>query len=523
MLRRLLYLFMLITVPAFAANAVYVGQNAAGLNDGSSCSNEKAVTYFNNSLNWSATPTGIQIGPATTVHVCGALTTALTAQANGSAGNVVTILFETGAKMSTTVFPVTGAVDVSNRSYITIDGGVACGPSVAEGSCNGTIENTANGTGLANHTDQTIGIRVAGADHITILNMLVRNIYVHNLVTDVNVPSQPLPTGIYGNGVISNITIHDSKLHDANWMISFADSSVESHMLLYSNEIYNSDHCYAQGVTTQTDDDVVLHDNTCRDGNNWDTTANVYHHDGFHFYTTGAGKITNVVVYNNTFKGFWGTNNTSAIFVEGPSAGEVDTTIYNNRFLQDTTAFNWNNGFINVGNLAGTNPSTTKLYNNTFIAGTGQHAYMVQLAYAVDVRNNVFVTSDTANGVTINALSTVTGTINYNAYASTQSTPFEIASVGKSYAQWQSAGWDANGPVGNVGTPPFNITAANGQPSSSFIGVVAGLDLTSLSLTPLDSDIFGNSRGSGSPWTIGALNVTVTPAYKVKHKSSFSY
>lgn len=489
-------------LPAFGAN-VYYAQTSAGGNTGADCADAIAQS----SISWTA---------GNTYHACGTLTSALTVASSGTSGNPITIFFETGAKYSNALFPVTGAIDTSSRSWVVIDGGVPCGPSVAEASCNGLIENTGNGSGLANSTDQSVGIRVVGSSNIVVQNMLVRNIYVHNSVSDTAPTGQPLPSGIYGTGVISGITIHDSKLHDANWMISFADSAVESHIVVYNSEIYNSDHCFAVGVTTQTDDDIVFHDNVCRDGANWDTTANAYHHDGQHLYGTSGGKITNALTYNNTFRGYWGVNNTAALFIEGISGSEIDDTAFNNLFVQDTTAFSWNEGFVNTGNISGTNSSVTKLYNNTFIAGTGQHAFMAQISYAVDVRNNVFITSDTANGVTIDALSTTTGTIDYNAYASTQSTPFEINNVGKSYAQWKTAGWDAHSPAGNVGTPPFNLNATTGIPLSSFIGIGAGVDLTSLGITALTTDKRSAARPNGSPWNIGAFQSATAAA------SSFS-
>ena len=89
---------------AFAVNAVYIAQTAAGSANGTSCANAYALTYFNTSGNWSATPTGTQIGPDTTVHLCGTFTAAaatsgmLAIQGNGTSGHPVTILFDPGRK-----------------------------------------------------------------------------------------------------------------------------------------------------------------------------------------------------------------------------------------------------------------------------------------------------------------------------------------------------------------------------------------------------------------------------------------
>jgi hypothetical protein len=318
---------------------------------------------------------------------------------------------------------------------------------------------------------------------------------------------------VWANGA-TNLTIQNSTFHDANWNQSFVSGTASSGLTWLNDDIYNSDHCWAIGVVNQTDTNIAVTGNHCHDGANWDSTGDLYHHDGEHLYGTGGtGKITNVQTCNNTFDGNWGVNNTAAIFEEGPGGGEVDNTICNNFFGQSGFTFSWNNGFINLGNLSGTNPSTTKLYNNTAIAGTGQAAYMWQLAYAIDMRNNVLVTSNTGAGVTVNLESNVTGTVNYNTYANPSgSGGFWINSTNKTFAQWQAAGWDANSP--GVGKPPFNLNATTGVPSTGFLGINTGVNLTSLSIPILNDDQAGNGRPSSGSWTIGALNfasVTTTP------------
>ena len=485
---------------------VYIAQSAAGAGDGSSCGNAKAASFFNSSANWGSGSS--QIGPGTTVHLCGTISSALTAQGNGASGNPITVLFESGAKLSTGVFPVSGALNLSGRSWVTVNGGTACGPSVTnKASCNGKIENTANGTGLSNRTDQTVGINVDGSNNITIQNMLISNIYVHSSGSDTSVSGQPLPSGIWATNATSNIEIKNSSLHDANWMLSFVGGSAMSGLNFHDLDIYNSDHCLAVGVVSQTDNNISFHDSRCHDGANWDTAANDYHHDGVHLYTTtGSGRITNAQTYNNVFDGYWGVNNTAAIFEEGPGGGEVDNTIYNNVFLQNSTSFNWNNGFINLGNLDGSNPSTTKLYNNTAVAGAGQNAYLFQLAYAVDMRGNALVTSNSSTGVVINLISNVTGTIDYNYYASPLN-PFQISNAGKTFAQWQAAGRDAHG---GTGTPPMNISTSTGQPSANFAGISNAQNLSNLGIATLDMDKAGNARPSAGDWDVGAFQFSTS-------------
>ena len=88
-MKKLIFLLIVLFVPsiAHASNSVYLAQASAGGNTGVDCADAKAVSYFNTSGNWSATPTGVQIGPGTTVFLCGSsVTTNLTFQGNGSAG-----------------------------------------------------------------------------------------------------------------------------------------------------------------------------------------------------------------------------------------------------------------------------------------------------------------------------------------------------------------------------------------------------------------------------------------------------
>jgi hypothetical protein len=86
------------TPPALAAaTSVYVAQNAQGANDGSSCANARPVSFFNTGGNWGAGAT--QIGPGTTVFLCGTITTNLTFQGSGTSGDYITV-DGTGATMN---------------------------------------------------------------------------------------------------------------------------------------------------------------------------------------------------------------------------------------------------------------------------------------------------------------------------------------------------------------------------------------------------------------------------------------
>jgi len=114
----------------------YISQTAQGGDTGLDCANAHSVSWFNMSGNWGTGAGKISAGD--TVHLCGTITTSLVAQASGSSGLPINILFETDAKISKAVCGSNGCINTNSKTYITIDGGT-----------NGIIESTTMGTGLA--------------------------------------------------------------------------------------------------------------------------------------------------------------------------------------------------------------------------------------------------------------------------------------------------------------------------------------------------------------------------------------
>ena len=173
--------FFAIGTHASAGN-VYIAQSATGAANGADCSDAYPVSFFNPSGNWGS-GSKIQIGPGTTVHLCGTFTgaagsTMLTIQGSGASGSPVTILFESGAVFAAPYWEAAlagsagpGAIQCSGYSYITIDGGA-----------NGIIENTANGSaslGFANQQGST-GVFATNCPHFTVQGSLsVINIFMH--------------------------------------------------------------------------------------------------------------------------------------------------------------------------------------------------------------------------------------------------------------------------------------------------------------------------------------------------------
>lgn len=376
----LVVLTLFLSAPVCCASAanIYLAQSAMGSNNGTSCANAFAYTFFNNGGNWGAG--GAQIGPGTEIHICGTITdvangTLLTAYGSGSSGNPITIHFETGAVLQS---PAEASfINGNGQSYFLIDGGTTCGyvngSSVA---CNGVIENTLNGYSGASCPGGPCAYQVgtqaiAGfTSNLEVRNLLIGPIYVHGGTSDLTF-SAPGPECINFTTGGGTINIHNNTMHDAGWCMNGGGNNIT----VAYNEIYNSDHSLGEGIysdasTTWTGQ--LLHDNYIHDPGNWDQTNNAFHHDGIHLFAycgtnvggnntyCPASNIVQVEIYNNRISGNWGAHNTAGIFFEGNIGSTASpANIFNNVCI--FTAGAVNNGCWNgYGN-------TVNEFNNTAI------------------------------------------------------------------------------------------------------------------------------------------------------------
>ena len=301
-----------------AANSVYLAQSSAGGNTGADCADAKAVSYFNSSGNWSATPTGIQIGPATVVHLCGIITTELSFQGSGSSGNVVELRFETGASIQISPgMDASGIINTHAFSWILVDGGVSqpCGwntsTNFTEGTCNGTIENMLYGSSGASCPGGACTTQFAGSN-TAMINGTGSNVEIRNLNMGpayVHISTGGGATDGNGTGCIlvengSNWNVHDSKLHDGLWCVTDGWlSGTQSNMVFSSNEIYNNSHDFAIDGTA-TINGLTISGNYSHNHSNWDTTGDDNHANFVHFFTSvGTGTASNIGIYNNIIGG----------------------------------------------------------------------------------------------------------------------------------------------------------------------------------------------------------------------------
>ena len=479
--------FILLAPLAAWAEDLYVGQADAGAANGTSCANQHSAAWFNTAANWGGGAG--EIDPADTVHFCGTITSLMTVQASGTVGNVITLLFETNAKLSQPVCSGNnGCINLNNRSYLVLDGGT-----------NGIIESTANGTSPTYANQLTsIGVTAFPCSNCEIKNLTIQNLYVHTTdLTDVTVDySQVNAIKLAG----SNTTIHHNTIHDAGWAIYQNYGNGDSGVEIHHNEIYNSSHGWTvSGNGAVAASNFKFYNNHIYNYSNWDTTANAYHHDGIHAFGIGGAVGDQYDIYNNLFEGACGDNMTGHIFLEGGASGWTSTgtsRVFNNVLLCSSVV----NGILQVHAGHG------EIYDNT-IVGAGPSAGICLGITLINglVKNNA--TSGCMILISINAATTfanVATDLNYNAYVCggssncfnwNGSVPFQ-----PSFATWKAlCGCD-----GNSSDNASLLVDATGAPQTGSPLINTGISLSSLGITALNSDKAGLSRPQGSAWDIGA-------------------
>ncbi len=506
---------------AASATAVYIAQTAAGSANGSNCTNAYPVTFFNTSGNWGSGAS--QIGPGTTVHLCGTISSPLWALGSGSSGSPVTILFEPGAIISNTgtVWNAQSPITLDGQNYITINGGTA---NIGGASVN--LQATGNGSGLATQL-AILGIHMNYSSNVEIINFGCGPLYLHTSVSD-DKPGADSTACVYANANGNNISIHDSTFHDSADGILFPTATSGSNMLqLYNMNMYNLDHSLFTTCDASGSSGWYIHDNQWHDYVNWDTTDNVFHHDGWLMNINTGQKCDQVYFYNNLISGDFGANNTSPLFFDqngGAAASVNNTYVFNNVFLNTNTtgANGWSNGI-----AINSSPGPTRFWNNTVICPVVGGPALEIAGTNMDVRNNVesgcadFInTSLATSGVTAAAF-------DYNHYANSVSSggptfsfmnsTSRSGSLATQFAAWQtviqgylsgaeshsgasaSAGLNANGTV-QTGSPLMGagVNLCNGIISCT--GTLAAL----MSGTSAGNTIMPVARSASGAWDKGA-------------------
>jgi len=515
------FLMLLMGSKTAMANDVYIAQTGGGA--GSSCSSPLAVSYFNTSTNWtSGAPSGTKIGPGTTVHLCGTFTgtagsTMLTAQGSGSAGNPITIKFESGAVLTAPYWAHSvggtqaGAITLgSGLSYITIDGGT-----------NGIIQNTANGSSFANQQPST-GISAFLCSHCTVQNLTISNLYVQ-VVGDAKLADNSVVRAVDFTG--SNWSINNNTIHDCGWCVMDSFSNGDSNVSIFSNNFYAFGHATAVATSSANAiTGVYIYGNHFHDPNNWADVGCNYHDDGLHAFGVTGSSIDQLYLYNNLFDGNWGTCPTGFVFVEAGGSGSPanlkNSYWWNNVMIVPLGSIENTNGWFNISSG---NSGVQEVLNNTMVgpdATDNTNCMVFQNLSGLTFENNTVTNCGDPVYVTSSTLTSV----DYNFYGPSCQNGNNCfvwnGSFTGSFSSWKSAcACDSHSYQNN--TTGF---ASNGVPAAGSPVIGAGINLISIatgSLATLSSDTsLGNSRvpiarPSTGAWDIGAylsVGLTVAPS-----------
>lgn len=483
---------------------IYVAEDSAGAADGTNCANPRSASWFDDGRNWGPSPG--EIGAGTIVHLCGTISTPLIVGGSGTPGQPIVIYFEPGSSIAMPACPGRdrGCLNTNGQSHLTIDGG-----------SDGTIESTANGTGLALHDNDVAGIWALDCTGCTIEGLTVRDMYVHSSATDVAADAD---VGIYFSG--SGLRIADNTLHDTTAALVAEWNAHDANVRINDNNIYNSDHGFSSSANQAGGDigPIRFYGNHVHAYANWDTTTAAYHHDGIHCYTSAGGSAAHyngLYIYDNVLDGPTdlsgspdGDDMTAQIFLEGgsgsgatPCADRTSKIWIFNNFLGETA-------FMNDG-LIDTASGRPHVYNNTMLgvdATRGTCYASNSDATGGDFANNVMATCGTLIYNNDGARVYAAGNPDYNVYANGGENAFVC---GGSYlpftafTQWQACiGGDRHSRTTSALRLNGDGSLSSGTPARG-----AGRNLTSLcsgELMPLCRGINGAPRPQSGAWDAGA-------------------
>jgi hypothetical protein len=486
-MKHLLLILCLLLPSVVCAEDIYITQTASGSDTGASCANAHSTSWLNTAGNWASGADKISAGD--TVHLCGTITSPITIQGSGSSGSPITILFETGAKLSKTTWLGANndsALYGTGVAYITIDGG-----------SNGLIEATDNGTNLTHH-DAINGVYFYSSDHIIVKNLIVNPMYlrVYSLTDNYNSCND-----IFFGGQSTNIEIKDCHVEYASDGIFIQYTAGAANILIHDNYCNNCGHgcnSIASSSGTATISNVQIYNNSYnRTTNAWAGNSDI-HCNLIHAYAVQSGsQLNSMKIYNNYFSGI--CYQTSFVFLEGYV---YSPQLYNNVFyhLYDAATANYcgNGGMYLKGG------SNAIIANNTFVAEAGAYALGLMTGGwggGMDVghiiKNNIFI----GCVATIYAPydTTAIAECDYNIFYGAD----EVFAFG-SYSQWDFAGWKTQAAGAGL---TFDAHSKNLNPSldanhAPTSGDTVAKDSGVSMATYFTTDKLGNTR-TGT-WDIGA-------------------
>ena len=506
-----------VLAPASAhAVDVYVAQSAAGGNNGADCADARAVGSLT-SADWTA---------GNTIHLCGTITSAISAQGSGTSSSPITLLFDSATKgqIAMPAIPNSGVLLLNNYNYITVDGG---GTGIIQSTNNGSPASICPGSPYTNDVNNSTAIDVRSSTGITIKGLTIGPLYYHVCTADDGAVNSgldaPGPVGIHYDAA-ANLTVDHTTMHDLGWALWGYGNNIT----VSNDTFYNFDHGLAVGEVTNAgvSNGIYFFGNHAYNASVWDTNDNSFHHDGIHLYAycsdgnsfCSGTYITNVYIYNNVFDGTWGNNVNSPVFFEN----NIQTAYVFNNYFNGSQMVHWGVGILED---LGANVYT---YNNTILGystNDGNPAAFKFGGPTAVVKNNVVSTANslvTDSGTWVDG-SADTLTLSNNIYANGGSNAFvycppsggSCSYLGSgSYSTWAS---DTGETAGSYSSSA-NLSST-GIPQSGSPAIQAGANLTSVcsgqpnpGLGALCFDAAGNPRPTTGPWDAGAYNSTSSTA-----------
>ena len=504
---------------AAQAQNIFVAQTFAGRNTGNDCPNARALSSLT-SGDWV---------PGNTIHLCGTITASagaagLVAQGSGTSDSPITVKFETGAVLQSPYFGGSGlcwslascnaGIEVYGNNYIVIDGGT-----------NGVIQDTANGTNLANHQNSA-GVVLSG-NGLILRNLAIKGIYANDPTSGTDWAGQYTADVVVASGS-TNITVCNNALSNArsgiagrtssttvpSWPLpSCAANAFSSGVNVFGNTL--RDHCWHFSFGGTNGNVVNIFNNDYSGVSNWAFRPNqssYYHTDGVIAYGDSGAQVIVYFFNNYAHDTAYGT---AAFFCDwGQTPSGCAAYVFNNIFEVDAAEANmgvavWLDG--TPGELMG----PYYVFNNTFV----NNGIMLMLgpdSETVSIENNLVSEGTTsannfyAKGYGSNSLPSILATADYNSfYGGRPYGPFGGAGIeycwpsGCTSSPWVNTGFDTHSVRGN---PQID---ANFRPSGKSPVVNAGANLSSLcsvpGLGPLCYDKSGAARPLTGKWDIGAI------------------
>jgi len=338
---------------------VYVAQSGAGAETGASCATAHSLAWLNSEGDWGSRAG--EVGPGTTVGLCGTFTQALETHGSGEAGRPITILFTPGSRfaMSGSGCPGSGCIDVNGGSeYITL---------TSAAGYQGQIENTQRSYAKEHEEGPgTKAIEAFGCRHCKIEHLDIGPLYV-SAKGDVvgNTEIQGIAINTEG-GEPAFDTIENNYLHDLGWALVIENGAKSGHIYVEHNTFYHLTHGLAigggNGANSSIGQEAFAH-NRFYGNSNWEDDVGTNHVDGVHCFArpTQLAHYTGLYIYDNYIT-TEGANTTGPIFLEGSNGGTP---------CSDKTSNVWIFDNVLTGNtccgLAGAFTGDDHTYNNTLI------------------------------------------------------------------------------------------------------------------------------------------------------------